>query len=101
MRYLELKAQMLIAIKTALQIEIPKRNHLENMHFILEQDWPTSRIHIEKRDQAYFTARRMGFLDRKHKTIIIDSDSDQNCTGISIKMRKLELKVQMLIAMNT
>jgi hypothetical protein len=58
---LELKVQMLIAIKTDLQIKIPKRNHLENMHFIMEEDWPTSIGHIEKRDQAYLRVRRKDF----------------------------------------
>jgi hypothetical protein len=39
-------------------------------------------------------------MERKRETIIIDSDFDQSCTGISIKMRDLKLKAQMMIAMN-
>jgi hypothetical protein len=60
-------------------------------------------IHIEKRDQARFTTKRKkrGNLKRRLKTIILDSESIEDCNGISVKMRHLELKAQMLIASKT
>jgi hypothetical protein len=56
--------------------------------------------HRKKRSSLLDSKKKKEFMERKRETIIIDSDFDQSCTGISIKMRDLKLKAQMMIAMN-
>jgi hypothetical protein len=47
-----------------------------------------NRSHREKRS-SLLESKKKGFLERKHKIIIIDSDSDQSCTRISTKNKEL------------